>query len=305
MVVTDIYESRTSGTAAIIARQEPVVYGNGKHADALSAEQIAAYERDGFLVLDSLFSEQEVKVLMDEVLAMTNNSKIASSDEAITEPGSNAVRSIFKVHALNKVIDRLSRDPRLIHVARQILGSEVYLHQSRANLKPGFKGKEFYWHSDFETWHTEDGMPHMRALSCSVLLTDNNECNGPLMVVPGSHRQFISCRGVTPDENYKKSLKAQEYGVPDPLSLELLAEQGGIKAITGKAGSVVFFDCNTMHGSNGNISPWPRANVFMVYNSVENTLNAPKYGLAPRPEYIATRAFEGALEPLDALQEVA
>ncbi|MGO1766878.1 ectoine hydroxylase [Advenella sp. S44] len=305
MIVTDIYESRTSGTAAIIARQEPVVYDNGTYADALSAEQLASYERDGFLVMDNLFSEQEVKMLMDEVLAMTKDSKIAASDEAITEPGSNAVRSIFRVHALNKAIDRLSRDPRLIHVARQILGSEVYLHQSRANLKPGFKGKEFYWHSDFETWHTEDGMPNMRALSCSVLLTDNNACNGPLMVVPGSQRQFISCRGVTPDENYKKSLKAQEYGVPDPLSLELLAEQGGIQAVTGKAGSVVFFDCNTMHGSNGNISPWPRANVFMVYNSVENTLNAPKYGLAPRPEYIATREFTGALEPLDALQEVA
>ncbi len=305
MVVTDIYESRTSGTAAIIARQEPVVYGSGKYADALTAEQIASYERDGFLVLDNLFNEQEVKELMDEVLAMTKDQKIANSNEAITEPGSNAVRSIFRVHALNKAIDKLSRDPRLIHVARQILGSEVYLHQSRANLKPGFKGKEFYWHSDFETWHTEDGMPQMRALSCSVLLTDNNECNGPLMVVPGSQRQFISCRGITPDENYKKSLKAQEYGVPDPLSLELLAEQGGIKAITGKAGSVVFFDCNTMHGSNGNISPWPRANVFMVYNSVENTLNEPKYGLAPRPEYIATREKMDVLEPLDSLQEVA
>lgn len=305
MVVTDIYESRTSGTAAIIARQEPVVYDGGKYADALSADQIASYERDGFLVLENLFSEQEVKELMDEVLAMTNDKKIANSDEAITEPGSKAVRSIFRVHVLNKAIDKLSRDPRLIHVARQILGSEVYLHQSRANLKPGFKGKEFYWHSDFETWHTEDGMPQMRALSCSVLLTDNNECNGPLMVVPGSQRQFISCRGITPDENYKKSLKAQEYGVPDPLSLELLAEQGGIKAITGKAGSVVFFDCNTMHGSNGNISPWPRANVFMVYNSVENTLNAPKYGLAPRPEYIAAREKLDVLEPLDALQEVA
>src|SRR5690606_29939033 len=286
MVVTDIYESRTSGTAAIIARQEPVVYGDGKYADALSAEQIAAYERDGFLVLDSLFSEQEVKGLMDEVLAMPNDSKIASSDEAITEPGSNAVRSIFKVHALNKVIDRLSRDPRLIHVARQILGSEVYLHQSRANLKPGFKGKEFYWHSDFETWHTEDGMPHMRALSCSVLLTDNNECNGPLMVVPGSHRQFISCVGETPRDHYKQSLKKQEYGVPDPVSLQLLVEQGGIRTMTAKAGSVVFFDCNTMHGSNSNISPWPRSNVFMVYNSMENTLQPPKYGLEPRPEHI-------------------
>src|SRR5690606_22747008 len=145
MVVTDIYESRTSGTAAIIARQEPVVYGDGKYADALSAEQIAAYERDAVLVLDSLFSGQGVKGLMDEVLAMTNDSKIASSDEAITEPGSNAVRSIFKVHVLNKVIVRLSRDSRLIHVACQMLRSEVCLYQSIANLNPCFKGKEFHW----------------------------------------------------------------------------------------------------------------------------------------------------------------
>src|SRR3546814_15728469 len=122
----------------------------------------------------------------------------------------------------------------------------------------------------------------MRALSCSVLLTDNNECNGPLMLVPGSHRQFISCQGQTPDNHYKSSLKQQEYGVPDSLSLQLLVEQGGIQAMTAPAGSVVFFDCNTMHGSNGNISPWPRAHVFMVYNSTENSLDAPTYGLKDR-----------------------
>src|SRR3546814_10756649 len=44
---------------------------------------------------------------------------------------------------------------------------------SRLNYKPGFKGKEFYWHSDFETWHVEDGMPQMRALSMSILLAEN------------------------------------------------------------------------------------------------------------------------------------
>ncbi len=175
------------------------------------------------------------------------------------------------------------------------------MHQSRANMKPGFKGKEFYWHSDFETWHVEDGMPRMRALSCSVLLTDNNACNGPLMLVPGSHQHFISCQGQTPDNHYKQSLKQQEYGVPDPLSLQLLVEQGGLQAMTASAGSVVFFDCNTMHGSNGNISPWPRANVFMVYNSVENTLAPPKYGLKPRPEHIAARSSFKPLAPLESM----
>ncbi|MDS1142035.1 ectoine hydroxylase [Pusillimonas sp. SM2304] len=300
ILMKDLYASRTDRTSAIIARRDPVVYGGGAYADALASAQVASYERDGFLMLEDVFSEDEVQGLLDEVKRMSADPSITNLEEAITEPGSDAVRSIFRVHQLSQMMDKLARDPRLIHVARQLLGSEVYMHQSRANMKPGFKGKEFYWHSDFETWHVEDGMPGMRALSCSVLLTDNNACNGPLMLLPGSHQQFISCQGVTPDNHYKKSLKKQEYGVPDTLSLQLLAEQGGIQAMTARAGSVVFFDCNTMHGSNGNISPWPRANVFMVYNSVENTLEPPKYGLAPRPEHIATRKSFDPLVPLDA-----
>jgi ectoine hydroxylase len=284
--VTDMYASRTDRMSAIIARQDPVVYGGGSYADAVAADQLQNYERNGFLVLD-------------DVERLRADPAIKSLDEAIAEPGSDAVRSIFRVHELSERLSALARDPRLINVARQVLGSEVYIHQSRANMKPGFKGKEFYWHSDFETWHIEDGMPRMRALSCSVLLTDNNACNGPLMLVPGSHQQFIACQGVTPDDHYKQSLKKQEFGVPDELSLQLLVEQGGIHAAQAKAGSVIFFDCNTMHGSTGNISPWPRANVFMVYNSVENTPGDPKYGLKPRPEYIATRKCFDALVPLE------
>lgn len=298
--IKDPYVSRTDRNAAIIARQDPVVYGGGRYAAALDETRLADYERDGFLLIEGLFSGQEVAALLREVQRMSADSAIAASEEAVTEPGSDAVRSIFRVHELSAALGALARDPRLIDVARQILGSEVYMHQSRANMKPGFKGKEFYWHSDFETWHVEDGMPGMRAISCSLLLTDNNACNGPLMLVPGSHMQFISCKGKTPERHYEQSLKKQEYGVPDPVSLRLLAEQGGIKAMEAAAGSVIFFDCNTMHGSNGNISPWPRANVFMVYNSVENALQPPKYGLSPRPEHIATRGSFEPLVPLEA-----
>ncbi|NLY26721.1 MAG: ectoine hydroxylase [Alcaligenaceae bacterium] len=296
--VTDRYASRTDRMSAILARQDPVVYGQGTYADALSVDQVSSYEQNGFLLLEEVFLAEEVAELVAEVERMCADPAIRQLEEAITEPGSEAVRSIFRVHEINARIQALSRDPRLLNVARQILGSEVYIHQSRANMKPGFKGKEFYWHSDFETWHVEDGMPAMRALSCSVLLTDNNACNGPLMLVPGSHRQFVSCQGETPDDHYKQSLRKQEYGVPDPLSLQLLVEQGGITPMIAKAGSVVFFDCNTMHGSAGNISPWARSNVFMVYNSVENVLGEPKYGLKPRPEHIATRRSVEAVRAL-------
>ena len=65
--------------------------------------------------------------------------------------------------------------------------------------------------------------------------------------------------------------------------------QGGIATAKGPAGKVVLFDCNAMHGSNSNITPLPRSNVFLVYNSVSNRLVTPFGGKSPRPEFVATR----------------
>jgi ectoine hydroxylase len=53
-----------------------------------------------------------------------------------------------------------------------------------------------------------------------------------------------------------------------------------------------------MHGSSSNISPYPRSNLFMVYNSVENRLGPASFGLKPRPEFIAARRQVDALEPV-------
>ena len=126
----DPYASRTDRSSAIIARQDPVVYEDGQYANALSGEQVGQYERDGFLLLENLFSEAEIRALSSEVERMTRDPSIIRREESITEPGSNAVRSIFMVHVLNPVLSRLVRDPRLVNVARQILGSEAvsYTH---------------------------------------------------------------------------------------------------------------------------------------------------------------------------------
>lgn len=300
MLSQDAYPTRTQNSAAILARHDPVVYEREiatKRNTGLSASQRDTYQQNGFLLMPELFNQEEVGFLFDAMQGMREEFTHASRKEVIAEPGSGEVRSIFNVHRLNEIFANLVRDPRVLNVAREILGSEVYIHQSRINYKPGFTGKEFYWHSDFETWHSEDGMPSMRALSCSILLTDNSDCNGPLMLIPGSHHHYVSCMGETPDENYKTSLKKQDVGVPDQILLRYLADMGGIKSCAGKAGSVVFFDCNTMHGSNGNITPYPRSNVFFVYNSIANQLESPKGGLTPRPEFVATRDGIAPLAP--------
>jgi ectoine hydroxylase len=132
----------------------------------------------------------------------------------------------------------------------------------------------------------------------TVLLTENTPHNGPLMLMPGSHRHFIACVGETPEEHYKQSLRKQEYGVPDDDSLRFLAEQGGLEAPVGPAGTVIVFDCNTMHGSASNITPFPRSNAFIVYNAMSNALEAPFGPAKPRPEFIATRHSITAVRPV-------
>lgn len=300
VLMNDLYQSRVEREVTILKRPDPVVYsGEAEQFEpVLSETQLAAYRRDGFLFLPSLFSAEEARIFREESGRLAQNRPLRLREEAILEPGGEALRSVFMVHRLNALYERLAADQRLVKAARQLLGSEVYLHQSRLNLKPGFSGKEFYWHSDFETWHIEDGMPQMRALSCSVLLHENNEFNGPLLLVPGSHMSYISCVGETPPEHYKASLRRQEYGVPDESSVRLMVERGGLCAIKGPPGSAVLFDCNALHASNSNISPYSRSNLFLVYNSVENRLGRPRSGQAPRPEYIAAREHVRAVTPL-------
>ena len=294
----DIYPSRHADMAEFLPRLDPVVHGAWNEQAPITKEQAAQFDRDGYLVLEQLFSDEEVAFLQREAAKLLADPAALEDETVITEPGGKEVRSIFRIHAQNAVIGRLSADERLAGVAQFLLGDDVYIHQSRLNYKPGFQGKEFYWHSDFETWHVEDGMPRMRALSMSILLAENTPHNGPLMLIPGSHRSFLTCVGETPEDHYRSSLKRQEYGVPDEDSLAELAHRHGIVAPTGKPGSVVIFDCNIMHGSNGNITPFPRANAFLVYNAVSNRLAAPFGVEKPRPEFIAARGEPRPIEPV-------
>ena len=292
----DLYPSRTGGEYRLLPRRDPVAHG-APDKGPLDPATLERFVRDGFLHLPGFFTQETIAPILGELGRMRDDAAMTAREEAITEPGSGALRSLFAVHLLDCATAELCRHPRIVSIARQILGSAAYVLQSRINYKAGFHGREFFWHSDFETWHVEDGLPRMRTLSCSISLTGNTETNGPLMLVPGSHRRFLSCAGSTPEENYKRSLKRQDLGVPDSTHLTRIIGEGGLVSATGPAGSVTLFDCNLMHGSASNITPWPRSNVFVVFNSVENRLQAPFSGLAPRPEFLAHREALDVPEP--------
>jgi ectoine hydroxylase len=287
-VNTDRYPSRVSDVPSVLARQDPVVYGSAADGP-LGQATLDLYEDNGLLHFESLFTANDLQSWVDELNRLRASAAIKDAPEVIVEPDSQELRSIFAVHRLSDVMRCLAAHPKIVGIAEQLLGGPVYVHQSRINCKSGFRGEGFYWHSDFETWHVEDGLPAMRTVSCSISLTPNTPYNGALMLIPGSHHRFVACVGQTPEDHYKDSLQRQEFGVPDDDSLTKLVQDFGIVAPTGQAGSVTFFDCNTMHGSSSNITPMSRSNIFIVYNSLGNKPVAPFCGLASRPNFIAER----------------
>jgi ectoine hydroxylase len=293
--ITDCYPTRRPDRERWMDRADPVLWQEWTDKAPIKKEQAASFERDGFLVLKDLLSNAEISALVDQAANLRHELAGSDAAEVVTEPGSHAVRTVFNLETHHELMDRLSRDTRLAGIARFLLGDEVYIHQSRLNYKPGFAGKEFYWHSDFETWHAEDGMPRMRAVSASLLLTDNRAHNGALMLMPGSHVTYVSCQGETPEANHKRSLKRQQIGTPSQDTLRDMAKMHGITDAEGPAGTLVLFDCNTIHGSNGNITPDPRSNAFFVYNAVSNALVEPFAAKAPRPDHLGHR---GAPQPL-------
>ncbi|WP_329054561.1 ectoine hydroxylase [Amycolatopsis sp. NBC_01488] len=286
--VDDTYPTRITGTPAHLPRVHPTVWDT--EADGpIDAATLANHETKGYTVVEDLLSVGEVQTYWQELVRLSSDEELTRDERVITEAKTGEVRSIFDVHEISDLIAELVRDPRVLDRARQLLGSEVYIHQSRVNYMPGFKGTGFYWHSDFETWHAEDGMPAPRAVSCSIALTDNYPFNGGLMIMPGSHRTFVQCAGETPDDNYKSSLKDQRVGVPSEDDITKMAAEHGIDQFTGQAGSALWFDSNIMHGSGNNITPYPRSNIFLVFNSVDNALQEPFAASAPRPAFIAGR----------------
>lgn len=281
----DPYPTRTSGDPELLERIEPTVWTTGT-AGPIDPATLAAHDSRGYSVHPDLLGVPEVEAFRHELDRLATD---PANDVFVTEDGE--VRTIFGVHRASALVAELVRDPRVLDRARQILGSEVYVHQSRATYLSAFEGRGHYWHSDFETWHAEDGMPVPRAVSMSIALTDHHPFNGGLMMMPGSHRTFVPCAGRTPLEHYRSPLIDHEIGVPSTEHVTSLASAYGIEQFTAPAGSALMFDANLMHGSGNNITPFPRSHIFLVFNSVENALVEPFGGAPPRPAHVADRDF--------------
>src|SRR5258708_9020067 len=108
----------------------------------LTPEQIAAFDKDGYLFFPSLFTPQEIRALTDEVPGLYAQRR----PENVREKGSDAVRTNFAAHLYSKPFAKLARHPRMVNPVVQLFGEAVYMHQSKVNVKAAFDGHHVQWH---------------------------------------------------------------------------------------------------------------------------------------------------------------
>lgn len=281
----DRYPTRLQHAIDPIPRSEPTAWGTVGDGP-LSHNALNKYSEAGSLIQYQTIPDNQIPTLRDELNYIA--AVLEPADPRIIRDPDGTIRSIFQPHLLSERIAEAAQLDTVLPVARQLLGGDVYIHQARINYMSGFTSTGFYWHSDFETWHAEDGMPSMRAVTCCIALTPNYPYNGTLMTMPGSHQTFYPCVGATPVDNHLSSLAAQRVGIADHETLSEAAALG-IDQFVGPAGTALWFDCNTLHGSNSNITPFPRSNLFLVFNSIDNQLVDPFAASQPRPEFLGAR----------------
>jgi ectoine hydroxylase len=262
----------------------------------LSADQLKAFDRDGYIFMPNCFSEEEIATLRIE------GEQILKADrKEVWREKTGAPRTAFAAHTFNEVFRLVVRHPRLLEPLTQYFGEDVYVHQFKLNAKAAFEGDVWQWHQDYGTWARDDGMPQARAMNIAVFLDEVMAINGPLLLIPGSHRQ-----GVFEAGHDKLTTSYPLWTLDKETMTRLCAEAEaatgqGIVAPTGKPGSVLMFHGNLVHASPPNITPYPRKIVYVTFCACSNHITRFK-----REEWIAHRDFT-PIEPVadDALAEYA
>ena len=222
-----------------------------------------------------VFYQEEVAILKAEAAEVFKLDR----DEIYLEKDGTP-RSAFAVHRLNEAYDILGRHPRLVEPLMQLWGEGVYLHQYKINAKAKFTGDVWQWHQDYGNWLEKDGMPEPRAMNISVFLDEVFAFNGALMLIPKSHRHGV-LESSKDDATTSFPLYTQSQE-----TVERLVEEGGLVVPTGKPGSMLMFDGNLVHGSAGNITPFPRNIVYLTLNACSNAIQKPT-----REEWLAHQDF--------------
>ncbi|MGH1569784.1 phytanoyl-CoA dioxygenase family protein [Methylobacterium sp. P31] len=231
----------------------------------LTAAEIAAFRRDGFLAIPAITTAEELDTLRgayDRLFEEARGWKDGSLFDLVdVDRGAGVARSpqLLNPSRFEPLLRDILFRANALAMCRQLLGPKAALVFEHAIRKPPKVGAATAWHQD-EAFYA--AYTNYRAITVWMPLQTVTPENGCMLYIPGSHLEpLLTHRSIGGDPRIH-GLEAlgvpTERAVPCPLP----------------AGGATFHDCRTLHCAGPNLSDGPRRAYALGFGvrSAEHTL---------------------------------
>ena len=228
----------------------------------LSGAQKAQFDRDGVLLIEDAVTTEQLSALRDVFATWVEESRNHSDDYGETldgrarfdlQPGHSAdtpgLRRVQSPEEVSDVFASVMREAATVDFCAELLGPSIRFHHGKVNSKLPGTATEIKFHQDFPF----QPMTNDDIVTCLLFIDDVTQENGPLEVVPGTHKGPLYSHW--------------HNGVFTGAVADDVVDQyrGKIVPCTGPAGSVCLMHARLLHGSAPNLSSGPRTLYITTY----------------------------------------
>ncbi len=211
----------------------------------LTPTEIEFYRENGYLMVENAVTDEQLARLREITYSLIDQSRpLTESDDRFDlddghGPNNPRLTRIKLPHKQDPYYWDVLKNSKMTEVLTALLGPNTMIQTTKLNTKAPGGGQAVEWHQDWAFYpHTNDDM-----LAFGLFIEDCDEANGPLQVIPGSHKgpvlahtnkDGVFCGAVDPDDpdfDYAKAV-----------------------TLTGKAGSMTVHHARALHGSAPNKS---------------------------------------------------
>lgn len=236
--------------------------------ESFTTDEFDAFQRDGYVIVRGLADKARCDAMADAVRASLNpplaplefetDVQYPGSPSDRLSPGGDTPRRLLNAYTRDRLFREWATSSRVCGRVRQLMGAErVMLSQNHHNCvmtkHPGFSSATL-WHQDIRYWLFD--RPEL--ISVWLALGDENEKNGGMQMIPGSHTMDFGRGRYDAAFFFRTDLDENRKLIDGAITAEL------------KQGDTLFFHCRTLHAAGRNESDEVKLSLVFTYHDEHN-----------------------------------
>jgi phytanoyl-CoA hydroxylase len=236
--------------------------------ELFSQEEIAAFNRDGFLIVPGLTDSARCDAMVELVqasldpplapLEFETDVQYPGSPVDRLSPGGDTPRRLLNAYTRDRLFREWATSPGVCGRVRRLMGAErVLVSQNHHNCimtkHPGYSSATL-WHQDIRYWLFD--RPEL--ISVWLALGDENPENGGMQMIPGTHTMDFDRGRFDAATFFRTDLEENQALIDSAVSAQL------------RPGDVMFFHCRTLHAAGRNTTDQVKLSLVFTYHDETN-----------------------------------